>query len=82
MQDDQIKEILTYRKVLNCIEKYYKKIIQKFKNKTACKYLLILNDPTCEGSIHNVMIEYENREITSEPLSIIAADNPITCDLF
>ena len=28
------------------------------------------------------MIEWENREITSEPLSIIGADDPVTCAIY
>jgi len=28
------------------------------------------------------MIEWENGEVTSEPLSIIAADNPVTCAIY
>ena len=28
------------------------------------------------------MIEWENGEITSEPLSVIAADDPVTCALY
>ena len=32
--------------------------------------------------MHNVMIEWENGEITSEPLSIIGADDPVTCAIY
>jgi len=28
------------------------------------------------------MIEWENGEITSEPLTIIAADDPVTCAIY
>jgi len=40
------------------------------------------NHPNYKGSTYNVMIEWENGEITSEPLSIIAADDPVTCALY
>ena len=30
----------------------------------------------------NVMLEWETSEVTSEPLSIIKADNPVTCALY
>ena len=36
-------------------------------------------DPNWKGSKWNVQIEWETGEITFEPLSIIAADDPITC---
>ena len=35
-------------------------------------------DPHCKGSKCNVKIEWENGEITFEPLSLIKEDNPIT----
>ena len=38
--------------------------------------------PSYKGSKYNVMIEWENGEITSEPLSMIAADDPITCAIY
>ena len=34
------------------------------------------------GSRYNVHIEWENGEVTEEPLDIIAKDNPVTCSLY
>ena len=36
-------------------------------------------DPNWKGSKWNVQIEWETGKITFEPLSVIAADDPITC---
>ena len=36
-------------------------------------------DPNWKGSKYNVHIEWETGEITFEPLSVIAAHDPITC---
>ena len=36
-------------------------------------------DPNWKGSKLNVQIEWETDEITFEPLSVIAADDPMTC---
>ena len=36
-------------------------------------------DPNWKDSKWNVQIEWETGEITFEPLSLIAADDPITC---
>ena len=36
-------------------------------------------DPNWKGSKWNVQIEWETGVITFEPLSVIAADDPITC---
>ena len=40
---------------------------------------LIASDPDWKGSKYNVQVEWETGEITFEPLSIIAANDPVTC---
>jgi hypothetical protein len=40
------------------------------------------NHPEYKESQYNLMIEWENEEITTEPLAIIAADNPVTCAIY
>ena len=40
---------------------------------------LIASDADWKGSKYNVQVEWETGEITFEPLSIIAADDPVTC---
>ena len=35
-----------------------------------------------KSSSYNVRIEWENGEITDEPLAIIVADDPITCMIY
>ena len=35
-----------------------------------------------KGSRWNVSIEWENGEITWEPLSILAKDDPVTCAIY
>ena len=37
------------------------------------------DDPNYISSPYNVMVEWETGEITEEPLSIIAQDDPVTC---
>ena len=36
-------------------------------------------DPDWNGSNYNVQVEWETGEVTYEPLSVIAADDPVTC---
>ena len=36
-------------------------------------------DPDWKGSKYNIQVEWENGEVTFEPLSAIAADDPVTC---
>ena len=38
--------------------------------------------PNWKGCPFNVMIEWETGEVTSEPLSLIAADDPVTCAIY
>ena len=40
---------------------------------------LAASDPDWKGSRYNVQVEWETGEITFEPLSIIAADDPVSC---
>ena len=40
---------------------------------------MLASDPDRKGSKYNVQVEWETGEITFEPLSIIAADDPVTC---
>ena len=40
---------------------------------------LLASDPDWKGSKYNIQVEWETGEITFEPLSIIAADDPVTC---
>ena len=40
---------------------------------------LAASDPDWKGSKYNVQVEWGTGEITYEPLSIMAADDPVTC---
>ena len=40
------------------------------------------SSPSWKGLIFNAMVEWENGEITPEPLSIIAANDPVTCAIY
>ena len=43
---------------------------------------LLASDPDWKGSKYNVQVEWETGEVTFEPLSIIAADDPVTCTAY
>jgi hypothetical protein len=38
--------------------------------------------PDYNGLSYNVKVEWENGEITSEPLNVIATDDPVTCAIY
>ena len=83
MKDDQIEEIFSYNEILDFLEQQEEDTIEwKFKRITAHEGPLQPNHPNYNGSTYNVMIEWENGEITSEPLSIIGADDPVTCAIY
>jgi hypothetical protein len=49
----------------------------------ATKVLLELaSDPEYKGSRYNILVEWENGEITSEPLNIFGKDDPVTCAVY
>ena len=80
---DKYHDILTYDQIVSKIEQEMDSdIVWKFKRITAHEGPLAPNHRNYKGSLYNVMVEWENGEITSEPLSIIAADDPVTCAIY
>ena len=43
---------------------------------------LFASYPDWKGSKYNVQVEWQTGEITFEPLSITAADDPVTCGAY
>ena len=83
MNNDEYEELLTYHEVMDFIAREEgQEILWQFKKITAHEGPLLSSHPNYKGSKFNVMIEWENGEITSEPLDIIAADDPVTCAIY
>jgi hypothetical protein len=40
------------------------------------------SDPEYKGSRYKVLVEWENGEVTSEPLNIFGKDDPVTCAVY
>ena len=57
-------------------------IVWRFKHIVGHQGPLIHTDPNYKGSKYNVLMEWENGEITKEPLAIIGADDPVTCAIY
>ena len=53
--------------------------LYKFRAITDHHGPLKANDPNYNRSLYNVMVEWEGKEITEEPLPIIAKYDPVTC---
>jgi hypothetical protein len=74
VSDDKAEEIITYNKMLEYITREEESdVIWKFRK-------IISHE--VQGSKITLLIEWENGEITKEPLSIIAADDPVTCAIY
>ena len=75
--------MLSYNQILDHFElKTKQDQLNKFRTITAHKGPLSKKNPNYTGSLHNVMIEWETEEITEEPLSCIAVDDPVTCAVY
>ena len=83
INDEQAEEIFSYNDLLNFLARDEESdVIWKFRRITSHQGPLKPSDPDYKGSSYNVGIEWESGEITMEPLSIIAADDPVTCAIY
>ena len=84
INDDQYEEVLSYNEIHNYIEQQDDDgtKLWKFKRIIAHEGPLKPTDPTYKGSKYNIMIKWENGKVTSKPLTVIAADNPVTCTIY
>jgi hypothetical protein len=80
-----VDEIFTYNELLDHIEKDNSDIMSDaeqlymFQHITAHQGTLCYSDKDWKGSKYNVLVEWEARDTTYEPLKAIATDDPVTC---
>jgi hypothetical protein len=83
VNDDESEEVITYNQLLDYLAKDQdSNIVWKFQRITSHQGPLAPGHPEYKGSSYNVHIEWENGEITSEPLQVIAKDDPVTCAIY
>ena len=72
--------IISYNQVLNYLEKDNQEDDSLYKFRAIPNHHgpLKKSDPSYIGSLYNVTVECETGEITEDPLSIIAQDDPVT----
>ena len=81
----QVEELISYNQLLEHFENAQDndmgmdQEIFKFRSIIEHQGPLTASDPDWKGSRYNVQEEWETGEIIFEPLSIIAADDPVTC---
>ncbi len=81
VNDDEYEDLLTYEQVIQYItakENNDGEIVWRFKRIVSHQGPLRSDHPDYKGSSWNVLLEWENGEITSEPIGIIAKDDPVT----
>jgi transposase InsO family protein len=80
VNDAKYEEIMSYGELLAHINKdEEQEVLWRYKRILGHQGPLAPDDPSYNGSTYNVQLEWENGEITYEPLNVIAADDPVTC---
>ena len=83
--EGKVEELITYNQLLDHLEQAEEQEnsmdqeLYKFRAIIGHEGPLKATDLNWKGSKCNAQIEWETGEITFEPLSVIAADDPITC---
>ena len=81
----KVQELISYNQLLEHLENAQDhdmgmdQELYRFRAIIGHQGPLLASDPDWKGSKYNVQIKWETGEITFEPLSIIAADDPVTC---
>ena len=86
--EGKVEELITYNQLLDHLEQADEQAYSM--DQDLCRFRAIIGhegplkatDPNWKGSKWNVQIEWETGEMTFEPLSVIAADDPITSAAF
>jgi hypothetical protein len=83
INNDTAEDVITYNKLLEYLSKDEENdIVWKFRQIVSHQGPLRPEHPDYKGSMYNIMVEWETGEITSEPLQVIAADDPVTCAIY
>ena len=81
----KVEELISYNQLLEHLENAQDhdmgidQELYRFRAIIGHQGPLLASDQDWKGSKYNVQVEWETGEITFEPLSIIAADDPVTC---
>ena len=81
--NSKVEELISYNQLLEHLENAQDhdmdQELYRFRVIIGHQGPLLASDPDWKGSKYNVQVEWETGEITFELLSIIAADDPVTC---
>ena len=85
---DKADELIAYNEILGYIEdeieasKDPDTVVWRFTEIVAHEGPLHTSDPSYKGSKYNVKVNWSDGTSTYEPLSVIGADDPVTCALY
>jgi hypothetical protein len=89
VNDDDYEEILSYNELMDYIEKDKQQHQDEdgngfwnFKHIVSHEGPFRTSNPEYKGSRYNVLVEWENVEVTSEPLTIFGKGDPMTCTVY
>jgi Reverse transcriptase (RNA-dependent DNA polymerase) len=83
INNDAAEEIITYNRLLDYLaQDEENEVVWKFRRIVSHQGPLKSEHPDYKGSMYNIMVEWETGEVTSEPLQLIAADDPVTCAIY
>jgi hypothetical protein len=83
LDEDAREEVITYNQLLDYLARDNDNdIVWKFNRIVSHHGTITSCHPDCNGSMHNLLIEWENAETTKEPLQDIAKDDQVTCAIY
>ena len=81
--EGRAEAIMTYVQILDHLDHQEQhEDLYKFRAITGHQGPLSPQDESYRGSKYNVMVEWKTGEIAEEPLSLIEADDPVTCSVY
>jgi hypothetical protein len=82
--EDEFEEIISYNEVMQHIEKVDDdgETFWQYKRISGHEGPLNKNHSSWKGDKYNVKVEWENGEVSYEPLNMIAGDDPVTCSIY
>ena len=82
MNNEAYEDILTYNQILEYLAKDDNDIVWKFQDIIGHQGPLSKTHKDYKGSTYNVTILWGNGETSIEPLSLIIADDPVSCAVY
>ena len=83
LNDDEKEELLTYNQIVDFLNRDAEQdTLWRYKRIVAHQGPLKPGHKDYMGSKYNIMLEWEDGQVTQEPLSIIAKDDPVTCAIY